>query len=172
MPYAQAHYMGQVEVEGGEKTIDKIFPADFIAEGLDQTRGWFYTLMVLGTCLFDQSPYKNVIVNGLVLAEDGKKMSKRLKNYPDPTKMLDTYGEEAIRLYMIYSLVVKDESLKFSEKGVQQLMRDLLIPWWNAYSFFVTYANVDGFHDDEVMRPSFATASARSRSSRSFRARR
>ena len=153
MPYAQAHYMGQVEVEGGEKTIDKIFPADFIAEGLDQTRGWFYTLMVLGTCLFDQSPYKNVIVNGLVLAEDGKKMSKRLKNYPDPTKMLDTYGADAIRLYMIYSPVVKAESLKFSEKGVQQLMRDLLIPWWNAYSFFVTYANVDGFNDAEVVYP-------------------
>ena len=145
MPYAQAHYMG------GE--IDEIFPADFIAEGLDQTRGWFYTLMVLGTCLFDQSPYKNVIVNGLVLAEDGKKMSKRLKNYPDPTHMLDTYGADAIRLYMIYSPVVKAESLKFSENGVKQLMRDLLIPWWNAYSFFVTYANVDGFHDKEVEYP-------------------
>ncbi len=146
MPYAQQHYMG----EGDFKDY---FPADFIAEGLDQTRGWFYTLMVLGTCLFDQSPYKNVIVNGLVLAEDGKKMSKRLKNYPDPTKMLDTYGADAIRLYMIYSPVVKAESLKFSEKGVQQLMRDLLIPWWNAYSFFVTYANVDGFADEEVAYP-------------------
>ena len=146
MPYAQQHYMG----EGDFKDY---FPADFIAEGLDQTRGWFYTLMVLGTCLFDQSPYKNVIVNGLVLAEDGKKMSKRLKNYPDPTKMLDTYGADAIRLYMIYSPVVKAESLKFSEKGVQQLMRDLLIPWWNAYSFFVTYANVDGFNDAEVVYP-------------------
>ena len=157
MPYAQQHYMGESkgEVEG-ERSIDKIFPADFIAEGLDQTRGWFYTLMVLGTCLFDQSPYKNVIVNGLVLAEDGKKMSKRLKNYPDPTKMLDTYGADAIRLYMIYSPVVKAESLKFSEKGVQQLMRDLLIPWWNAYSFFVTYANVDGFHDREVAYPESA----------------
>ena len=146
MPYAQQHYMG----EGDFKDY---FPADFIAEGLDQTRGWFYTLMVLGTCLFDQSPYKNVIVNGLVLAEDGKKMSKRLKNYPDPTKMLNTYGADAIRLYMIYSPVVKAESLKFSEKGVQQLMRDLLIPWWNAYSFFVTYANVDGFNDAEVVYP-------------------
>ena len=146
MPYAQQHYMG----EGDFKDY---FPADFIAEGLDQTRGWFYTLMVLGTCLFDQSPYRNVIVNGLVLAEDGKKMSKRLKNYPDPTKMLDTYGADAIRLYMIYSPVVKAESLKFSENGVKQLMRDLLIPWWNAYSFFVTYANVDGFHDKEVEYP-------------------
>ncbi|MBO7308258.1 MAG: isoleucine--tRNA ligase [Kiritimatiellae bacterium] len=150
MPYAQQHYMGE---NASGKSIDEFFPADFIAEGLDQTRGWFYTLMVLGTCLFDKSPYRNVIVNGLILAEDGKKMSKRLKNYPDPNLMLNTYGADAIRLYMIYSPVVKAESLKFSENGVKQLMRDLLIPWWNAYSFFVTYANVDGFHDEEVAFP-------------------
>ena len=153
MPYAQQHYMGEA-VGGaspdGRSLIDQFFPADFIAEGLDQTRGWFYTLMVLGTCLFDKSPYRNVIVNGLVLAEDGKKMSKRLKNYPDPTKMLDTYGADAIRLYMIYSPVVRAENLKFSENGVKQLMRDILIPLWNAYSFFVTYANVDGFDEREV----------------------
>ena len=146
MPYAQQHYMGDGDAAN-------FFPADFIAEGLDQTRGWFYTLMVLGTCLFDKSPYKNVIVNGLVLAEDGKKMSKRLRNYPDPTKMLDTYGADAVRLYMIYSPVVRAENLKFSENGVKQLMRDLLIPWWNAYSFFVTYANVDKFDDAEVVYP-------------------
>ena len=153
MPYAQQHYMGERGMGNGDRGIDSFFPADFIAEGLDQTRGWFYTLMVLGTCLFDKSPYRNVIVNGLILAEDGKKMSKRLKNYPDPHHMLDTYGADAIRLYMIYSPVVKAESLKFSESGVRQLMRDLLIPWWNAYSFFVTYANVDGFHDKEVVYP-------------------
>ncbi len=146
MPYAQQHYMG-------EGDASSFFPADFIAEGLDQTRGWFYTLMVLGTCLFDQSPYRNVVVNGLILAEDGKKMSKRLKNYPDPALMLNTYGADAIRLYMIYSPVVRAENLKFSENGVKQLMRDLLIPWWNAYSFFVTYANVDGFHEPEVTIP-------------------
>ena len=153
MPYAQQHYMGERGTGNGERDIDQFFPADFIAEGLDQTRGWFYTLMVLGTCLFGKSPYRNVIVNGLVLAEDGKKMSKRLKNYPDPNLMLDTYGADAIRLYMIYSPVVRAENLKFSETGVKQLMRDLLIPWWNAYSFFVTYANVDGFHDAEVVYP-------------------
>ncbi len=146
MPYAQQHYMG-------EGDASQFFPADFIAEGLDQTRGWFYTLMVLGTCLFDKSPYRNVVVNGLILAEDGKKMSKRLKNYPDPTLMLNTYGADAIRLYMIYSPVVRAENLKFSENGVKQLMRDLLIPWWNAYSFFVTYANVDGFNEPEVTFP-------------------
>ena len=163
MPYAQQHYMGRTDGASGgsaplpvDDAVSRFFPADFIAEGLDQTRGWFYTLMVLGTCLFDQSPYRNVIVNGLVLAEDGKKMSKRLKNYPDPNLMLDTYGADAIRLYMIYSPVVKAESLKFSENGVKQILRDLLIPWWNAYSFFVTYANVDRFHDAEVVYPESA----------------
>ena len=153
MPYAQQHYMGGADGKPDLANFSDFFPADFIAEGLDQTRGWFYTLMLLGTMLFGKSPYRNVVVNGLVLAEDGKKMSKRLKNYPDPTLMLDTYGADAIRLYMIYSPVVRAENLKFSENGVKQLLRDLLIPWWNAYSFFVTYANVDGFHDAEVVVP-------------------
>jgi isoleucyl-tRNA synthetase len=180
MPYAQQHYpfgklgVGSEELgvkeeggksqeeggrkkedgEGGERDVSKFFPADFIAEGLDQTRGWFYTLMVLGTCLFDRSPFKNVVVNGLVLAEDGKKMSKSLKNYPDPTHILDAYGADALRLYMIYSPVVRAENLRISEGGVKQILRDLLIPWWNAYSFFVTYANVDGFYDEELVTPS------------------
>ena len=153
MPYAQQHYMGGADGKPDLETFKDFFPADFIAEGLDQTRGWFYTLMLLGTMLFGKSPYRNVVGNGLVLAEDGKKMSKRLKNYPDPTLMLDTYGADAIRLYMIYSPVVRAENLKFSENGVKQILRDLLIPWWNAYSFFVTYANVDGFHDEEVVVP-------------------
>ncbi|MDD4103232.1 MAG: DUF5915 domain-containing protein, partial [Kiritimatiellae bacterium] len=139
---------------GAEQTdLATFFPADFIAEGLDQTRGWFYTLMVLGTCLFDRAPFKNVVVNGLVLAEDGKKMSKRLKNYPDPMHILEVYGADALRLYMIYSPVVRAENLRFSEGGVKQILRDLLIPWWNAYSFFVTYANVDNIHDAKVLKP-------------------
>ncbi len=153
MPYAQQHYMGDAEGKPNAEEFKDFFPADFIAEGLDQTRGWFYTLMLLGTMLFGKSPYRNVVVNGLVLAEDGKKMSKRLKNYPDPNLMLNTYGADAIRLYMIYSPVVRAENLKFSENGVKQILRDLLIPWWNAYSFFVTYANVDGFADKEVVKP-------------------
>jgi isoleucyl-tRNA synthetase len=140
MPYAQQHYPFERANE-----LDKFFPADFIAEGLDQTRGWFYTLMLLGTALFDKSPYKNVIVNGLVLAEDGRKMSKRLKNYPDPMHILNTYGADALRLYMINSPIVRAEDLCFSEAGVVQSLRHLLIPWWNAYSFLVTYANVDGW---------------------------
>ena len=147
MPYAQQHY------PFSDKELDDFFPADFIAEGLDQTRGWFYTLLVLGTLIFGKAPYKNVIVNGLVLAEDGKKMSKRLKNYPDPNEVISRCGADALRLYLINSPVVRAENLRFSETGVRQILRDLLIPWWNAYSFFVTYANVDGFKEDEVARP-------------------
>ncbi len=148
MPYAQQHYPFERKDDAGA-----FFPADFIAEGLDQTRGWFYTLMVLGTCLFGKSPYRNVVVNGLVLAEDGKKMSKRLKNYPDPVEVLDKYGADALRLYMIASPVVRAENLRFSENGVKQILKDLFIPWWNAYAFFVTYANVDGVHEDRVRTP-------------------
>ncbi len=148
MPYAQRHYPFS-----GTGTEADFFPAHFIAEGLDQTRGWFYTLLVLGTLLFDQSPYRNVVVNGLILAEDGKKMSKRLKNYPDPIHVINTYGADALRLYMVHSPVVRAENLRFSESGVKQLLRDLLIPWWNAYSFFVTYANVDGFEEPQVTVP-------------------
>ena len=148
MPYAQQHY--PFERKGEESAF---FPADFIAEGLDQTRGWFYTLMVLSTCLFGKSPYRNVVVNGLVLAEDGKKMSKHLKNYPDPNVILDKFGADALRLYMINSPVVRAEQLRFSEQGVCQISRDILIPLWNAYSFFVTYANVDGFAEDSLTKP-------------------
>ena len=140
MPYAQAHYPFE-----NKEHFESHFPADFIAEGLDQTRGWFYTLMVLSVALFDKPAFRNVVVNGLVLAKDGKKMSKRLKNYPDPSYMIDTYGADALRLYMIYSPVVRAEDLRFSEDGVKHLLRHILIPLWNAYSFFVTYANIDGW---------------------------
>ncbi len=140
MPYGQAHY----PFENKEK-FDKSFPADFIAEGLDQTRGWFYTLSVLSTALFNRPPFKNVIVNGLVLAEDGKKMSKRLKNYPDPTVILDTYGADALRAYLMNSPASHAEELRFSENGVKEIIRSVLLPFWNSYSFFVTYAKADGW---------------------------
>lgn len=147
MPYAQQHF------PFSGKPLEDFFPADFIAEGLDQTRGWFYTLLVLGTLLFGKAPYRNVIVNGLVLAEDGKKMSKRLKNYPDPSEVIEKFGADALRLYLINSPVVRAENLRFSENGVRQVLRDLLIPWWNAYAFFVTYANADGFDEPDVATP-------------------
>jgi len=140
MPYAQLNYPFK-----NKELFEQSFPADFIGEGLDQTRGWFYTLLVLSTALFDKAPFKNVIVNGMILAADGKKMSKRLKNYPDPTYMMDEYGADALRLYMISSAVVRGESLKLSEAGVKDIVRTILIPYWNVYSFFTTYANIDGY---------------------------
>ncbi len=147
MPYAQAHY----PFENRER-FERHFPCDFIAEGLDQTRGWFYTLMVLSVALFDKPAFRNVVVNGLILAEDGRKMSKRLKNYPDPDYMIDTYGADALRLYMIYSPVVRAESLRFSEQGVRDLVRRVFLPLWNAYSFFVTYATIDGWKPERANR--------------------
>mmetsp|Transcript_42557 Transcript_42557/g.102575 ORF Transcript_42557/g.102575 Transcript_42557/m.102575 type:complete len:1181 (-) Transcript_42557:155-3697(-) len=136
MPYAQKHYPFE-----GKEEFEKGFPADFIAEGLDQTRGWFYTLMVLSTALFDEPAMKNVIVNGLVLAEDGKKMSKRLKNYPDPTLVINKYGADALRMYLINSPVVRAEELKFKESGVLGVVKEVFLPWYNAFRFFMQ--NVD-----------------------------
>lgn len=142
MPYAQ---WGYPYASGSVEAFQKNFPAQFIAEGLDQTRGWFYTLLVLGTALFDQAPFENVVVSGLILAEDGKKMSKRLKNYPDPMQLLEIYGADALRLYLMDSPVVKAEELRFSEAGVREKARKILLRWWNAAQFFSNYAHLDGF---------------------------
>lgn len=133
VPYATEHY----PFEHRER-FEANFPADFIGEGLDQTRGWFYTLTVLGVHLFGKVPFKNLIVNGLVLAADGKKMSKRLKNYPEPRLMFDNYGADALRLYLINSPVVRAEPLRFREDGVRNIIRDVLLPWLNAYRFLAT----------------------------------
>ncbi|KZF25216.1 isoleucyl-tRNA synthetase [Xylona heveae TC161] len=131
MPYASQHY--PFENKG---VFEKSFPGDFIAEGLDQTRGWFYTLAVLGTHLFGTLPFKNCVVNGIVLAEDGKKMSKRLKNYPDPSLIMNRYGSDALRLYLINSPVVRAEPLRFKESGVKEIVAKVLLPLWNSYKFF------------------------------------
>lgn len=141
MPYAQYHY----PFENQEET-SKMFPADFIAEGLDQTRGWFYTLVVLAAALFDKPPFKNAIVNGIILAEDGQKMSKRLKNYPDPMEVINKYGADAVRLYLLHSPVVQADDLRFSEKGVEGTLRQFLIPLWNSYYFLSTYATIYKWH--------------------------
>ena len=138
MPYAQVHYPFE-----RKEDFARLFPADFIAEGLDQTRGWFYTLAVISSALFNKPAFYHVVVNGLVLAEDGKKMSKRLKNYPEPEEILAEHGADALRLYLINSPLVRAEELRFSESGVRDTVRRLLLPWWNAYKFFVTYALVD-----------------------------
>jgi len=115
------------------------YPADFIAEGLDQTRGWFYSLIVLGTALFGKSPYKNVIVNGLILASDGQKMSKRHKNYPDPMEVVGKYGADALRYYLLSSSVVRAEDLRFQEKGVDEVSKKLLMRLDNVRSFYDLY---------------------------------
>jgi len=137
MPYAQNHY----PFENEKETMDA-FPADFIAEGLDQTRAWFYTLNILSTALFNKPAFKNVIVNGIILAEDGAKMSKRLKNYPEPEIVMNKYGADSIRLYLLHSPVVQADDLRFCERGVELVLRQFLIPLWNSYVFLATYANI------------------------------
>jgi isoleucyl-tRNA synthetase len=139
MPYAQNHYPFE-----NKEFFETHFPADFINEGLDQTRGWFYTLTILAAALFKRPAFKNCVVSGLVLAEDGKKMSKNLKNYTDPMDAVNTFGADALRLFLIHSAVVKADDLRYSDEGVREVLKSVLLPLWNAYSFFVTYANIDG----------------------------
>ena len=138
MPFGQDHYLGE---EG--RNIS--YPADFIAEGLDQTRGRFRSLHVVGHAIKGENAYKNVIVNGLVLAEDGKKMSKSLKNYPDPKELIEKWGADAFRLYTLSSPVVRSEPMRFSEKGVEQLFKDFNIPLENVFKFFETYGKIDNW---------------------------
>ncbi|RMY16369.1 hypothetical protein D0868_00374, partial [Hortaea werneckii] len=172
MPYASSHYpfdypgydesnpeSGMSRTEGPGKEFFTKYPGDFIAEGLDQTRGWFYTLSVLGTHLFNTFPYKNCVVNGIVLAEDGKKMSKSLKNFPDPMLVVDRYGADALRLYLIDSPVVRGEPLRFSEMGVKQIVSGVLLPLWNSYNFFAQQAallkkntNTDFVFDPDIQK--------------------
>jgi isoleucyl-tRNA synthetase len=140
MPVSQVHYPFENQAE-----FLRSFPADFIAEGLDQTRGWFYTLLVLSTALFDKPPFKNVVVNGMVLAQDGSKMSKSKKNYPDPETVINTYGSDAVRCYLMGSPVVRGEPLRFDEQGVKEVVRSVMLPLFNCWSFFVQYANIDDF---------------------------
>ena len=144
MPYAQLHYPFE-----NESMFEQGFPAEFIAEGLDQTRGWFYTLIVLGTALFGTHPFKNVIVNGIVMAEDGKKMSKSLKNYSPPDGLMETYGADALRLYLINSGLVKAEEQRFTDSGVKDMVRRALLPWLNAYKFLNTYTQIDNWQPDD-----------------------
>jgi len=138
MPYAQNHYPFE-----NKEMVEASFPADFIAEGLDQTRGWFYTLSVLSNALFQKPAFKNVIVNGIILAENGQKMSKSLRNYPDPNELIGRTGADAIRLFMINSAALKAEDLRFSEEGVKNIVKQVMLPLWNAVSFFISNHNAD-----------------------------
>ena len=145
MPYAQIHYMG-------EDLKDSQFPADFIAEGVDQTRGWFYTLHAIATMCFDSVAFKNVISNGLVLDKNGNKMSKRLGNAVDPFETIKKYGPDATRWYMITNSQPWD-NLKFDTAGVDEVRRKLFGTLYNTYSFFALYANIDGFEYKEADLP-------------------
>jgi|WetSurMetagenome_2_1015567.scaffolds.fasta_scaffold01363_13 isoleucyl-tRNA synthetase len=135
MPYAQMHYPFE-----NKERFEHNFPAEFIAEGVDQTRAWFYYLHALATGIRNNFAYKNVIVNGIVLAEDGKKMSKKLKNYPDPAFLFDKYGADALRYYLLSSPVMTAENLNFSEKGVADCLRKVNMIIWNVYKFYEMYA--------------------------------
>ena len=148
MPYAQVHYPFEISGEA----FRKVYPADFVAEGVDQTRGWFFTLHALAVMLFDSVAFKNIISNGLVLDKNGNKMSKRLGNAVDPFEVLEKYGADAVRWYMISNSQPWD-NLKFDVDGVDEVRRKFFGTLYNTYSFFALYANVDGFTGREKEIP-------------------
>ncbi len=144
MPFGQAGYTAD------HSTKPLIYPADFIIEGLDQTRGRFRGMHVVGNAVMKKNSFNNVIINGMILAEDGKKMAKKLKNYPDPEYLFAKYGTDAYRLYLLSSPWVRAEPVRFSEKGVEQVYKDFTASIMNAYKFFETYANVDKWSTDNT----------------------
>ena len=139
MPFAQVHYPFE-----NREWFDDHFPADFIVEYINQTRGWFYTLHVLATALFDRPAFENVICHGILLAEDGTKLSKKLRNYTEPSVIFDNQGSDALRWYLMSSTIVRGGDLRISDSGIDDVVRQVLLPIWNAYGFFTLYANVDG----------------------------
>lgn len=149
MPYAQIHYPFE-----NKDALDKgfVYPADFIAEGVDQTRGWFFTLHAIATMVFDSVAYKAVVSNGLVLDKNGNKMSKRLGNAVDPFETIEQYGSDPLRWYMITNASPWD-NIKFDVDGIEEVRRKFFGTLYNTYSFFVLYANVDGFDYKEADVP-------------------
>ncbi|MBS6995922.1 MAG: isoleucine--tRNA ligase [Azospirillum sp.] len=147
MPYAQVHYPFD-----NKEWFENHFPADFIVEAMDQTRGWFYTLTVLSTALHNKPAFKNCICTGLLMAEGGQKLSKRLKNYPDPNEVLDSIGSDALRWFLVSSPVLKGGNLAVDQEGkeIAKAARVAQIPMWNAYYFFTLYANAEGYQAKEV----------------------
>ncbi len=142
MPFAQIHYPFE-----NKDWFEHHFPADFIVEYVAQTRGWFYTLVVLGTALFDKPPFRNVICHGVVLDEHGQKLSKKLRNYPDPEEVCESIGADALRWFLMSSPILHGGDLRIEKDGksIQEVVRLVVNPIWNAYSFFVLYANADGY---------------------------
>ncbi len=145
MPYAQLHYPFE-----NKDLFEKNFPANFIIEAIDQTRGWFYTLHVLATILFDQPAFQNVICTGHLNAADGEKLSKSKKNFVDPTILFESKGVDAVRFYLYQSPVVLGEGVRFSEQNVDEFLKKFNLTIWNTYSFFVTYANIDGWTAEQA----------------------
>lgn len=148
MPYAQDHYPFE-----NQKEWEKNFPADFIAEGLDQTRGWFYTLHVLASALFDKPAFKHIIVNGIVVDKEGKKLSKRLRNYPEPEEVFGKFGADAMRYYLLSSPAAIAEDVRFSSQAVEEVVRKFFLILWNTYSFFILYANLDHWQKVKGNKP-------------------
>ncbi|MBD3327729.1 isoleucine--tRNA ligase [Candidatus Peregrinibacteria bacterium] len=148
MPYAQLHYPFD-----NKDLFEENFPADFIIEAVDQTRGWFYTLHVLATILFDEPAFKNVISTGLILAEDGEKLSKRKKNFVEPNVLFANQGVDAMRFYIFSSPLGLGDNVRFSDKIVGDFLKKFTLTIWNTYSFFVTYANIDNFEPKSEFMP-------------------
>ena len=149
MPFCQVHYPFE-----NKEWFDTHFPGDFIVEYVGQTRGWFYTLMVMATALFDKAPFRSCICHGVVLDENKQKLSKRLKNYPDPVAVFNTYGADALRWYMVSSPLLSGGDLAMPKDGraIGDAVRQVLLPIWNAYSFFTLYANIDGIKGRLITR--------------------
>ena len=140
MPFAQVHYPFE-----NKEWFEEHYPADFIVEYINQTRGWFYTLHVLAGALFDKPSFQNVICHGILLAEDGQKLSKKLRNYTEPTEIFEKQGADALRWYLMNSNVVRGGDMRVADKGIDDVTRQVMLPVWNAYSFFTLYANIDGY---------------------------
>ncbi|CAN5121828.1 isoleucine--tRNA ligase [soil metagenome] len=147
MPFCQVHYPFE-----NKEWFESHFPGDFIVEYVGQTRGWFYTLMVMSTALFDKAPFRSAICHGVVLDENKQKLSKRLKNYPDPVEMFNTHGADALRWYMVSSPLLSGGDLAMPKDGkpIGEAVRAVMLPIWNAYSFFTLYANIDGIKGQPV----------------------
>ena len=140
MPFAQVHYPFE-----NSEWFESHFPADFIVEYINQTRGWFYTLHVLAGALFDRPAFSNVICHGILLADDGTKLSKKLRNYTEPTEIFERQGSDALRWYLMAANIVRGGDLRLSDVGIDEVTRQILLPIWNAYSFFTMYANAEGY---------------------------
>ena len=139
MPFAQVHYPFE-----NRDWFESHYPGDFIVEYISQTRGWFYTLHVLATALFDRPAFRTCVSHGVLLGDDGQKMSKSLRNYPDPFAVFDTYGADAMRWYLLSSPVLRGGDLVVNEAGIRDSVRQVLLPLWNAWSFLSLYANAAG----------------------------